>query len=113
VKLIYIAGPYTAEDVYLRRQNILRAERAAREVFRQGYIPVIPHSIGDALETGEKFKHFKHSDWMQKLCLPLLSRCDGIFLIPGWQESKGATIEFNFARENKIPVFDKIERIKF
>ena len=112
-KLIYIAGPYTAADTYRIRRNILRAEHIARVVFTLGYIPVIPHSIGDALDTGSSFKHFQHHDWMQKLCLPLLSRCDGVLFIEGWQNSKGAKVEFSFAQENNMPIFYRAERIRF
>jgi len=112
-KLIYIAGPYTAENTYSLRRNILKAEAAAREVMKHGFVPVIPHSLGDALDTGSKFKHFQHHDWMQKLCLPLLSRCDGLLLIEGWQNSKGSRIEFDFAQTNNMPIFYKPERIRF
>ena len=113
MKLIYIAGPYTTEDIYNLRRNIMRAEKAGREVFKRGHIPVIPHSLGDALDTGKDFKHFRHQDWMHKLCLPLLSRCDGILLIDGWQQSKGARMEFEHAQNNNMPVFYKVERIRF
>lgn len=113
MKLIYIAGPYTAEDIYSLRRNILRAEKAGREVFKAGHIPVIPHSIGDALDTGTDFKHFRPADWMQKLCLPLLKRCDGILLTQGWQNSKGARMEFEFAQNNNMPIFYTAERIRF
>ena len=112
-KLIYIAGPYTAEDIYQLRRNILQAERTGREVFQRGYIPVIPHSLGDAMETGKHFEHFQHQDWMQKLCLPLLSRCDGILMMQGWQQSKGSRMEFEFAQNNNMPVFFSAERIRF
>lgn len=112
--LIYIAGPYTADDTYSLRRNILKAEHAAREVFKHGYIPIIPHSLGDALgNTSHDFKRLSHHDWMQTLCLPLLQRCDGILLIDGWQQSKGARMEKEYALANFKRVFYKPERIRF
>jgi len=47
-------------------------------------------------------------DWnvaMHK-CLEALQLCDAVLLLPCWQDSKGATIERQFAENAGIPIFN-------
>lgn len=37
-------------------------------------------------------------------CLPYVAQCDCIALLPGWEKSDGAQIEYHFARGNKLQV---------
>ena len=46
MKLIYIAGPFTAPTHWQVAQNIRAAEAAGREVALLGHMPVIPHVLG-------------------------------------------------------------------
>lgn len=39
--------------------------------------------------------------------LVLIQRCDVLFLAPGWSKGTGTQIEFEFARENEIPVISE------
>lgn len=37
-------------------------------------------------------------------CLPYVAQCDCIAMLPGWEKSEGAQIEYHFARGNKLQV---------
>lgn len=37
-------------------------------------------------------------------CLPYVAQCDCIAMLPGWEKSDGAQIEYHFARGNKLQV---------
>lgn len=39
---------------------------------------------------------FTHNEYME-LCMLLLSKCDYIYLMKGWEESAGANIEYGYA----------------
>ena len=104
-KHIYIAGPYTAETEVNLYKNIEKAEQAAAEIFHIGHIPIVPHITGFSLSCDEKHADHPHEHWMQNLCLPLLSKCDAIYMLKDWQNSKGALIEHDYARQKGIPIF--------
>jgi hypothetical protein len=44
VKLVYIAGPFTAATPWRVEQNVRRAEEAGLWVAEHGAMPVIPHA---------------------------------------------------------------------
>ena len=41
-----------------------------------------------------------HGEYM-RMSLDMLEMCDAIFLMEGWQESKGCGMEFEYAYEHK------------
>jgi hypothetical protein len=50
-------------------------------------------------------------DWWLGVTMELLSRCDAVFAIPGWETSNGATREVEWARANDKPVFEDIDEL--
>lgn len=97
--LIYVAGPYTAARDKDMNENVSRACDVAADLWALGYTPVIPHV---------NFNHLRHtadySDIMEA-CLAILQRCDGIYMMPGWRDSQGATTEYDFANDRMKIVF--------
>lgn len=104
-KLIYIAGPYTADTEELVKANVRRAEEVGQQVLLRGFIPIIPHKISSHWDTWGILTHWTHDDWLQAFCMPLLLRCDAILLIEGWESSKGATKEKAVAIYNGLAVY--------
>ena len=83
--LIYIAGPITGIEDFKER-----FERAKVEVARLGFEPVSPVDICKPFEdTG------KEEIWLacMKLDIPALLNCHGIYLLRGWENSRGARLE--------------------
>ncbi len=99
MKLIYIAGKYTAPSRCAIQANIQAAREAADAVARMGAFPVTPHLLGQGLEDAgdEQF-------WYDGT-LELMLRCDAIFLVEGWDQSKGAREELTRAKEKGLPFF--------
>ena len=53
--------------------------------------------------TGFFYDEFKYLDGMEH-CFEPLSRCDALWLCDGWQDSRGCTMEYGFAKGKGIPV---------
>ena len=45
----------------------------------------------------------EYKDYM-KTSLAMRDMCDAIFMLPGWQDSKGCAIEFEYAYEHGIHI---------
>jgi hypothetical protein len=100
MKVIYIAGPYRAESEWEVVQNIRKAEQAAVFVWQHGGAALCPHK-NTALFGG--VPGCRDKVWLEGDCEMLL-RCDAVFAIPGWLNSRGARMEEELARMNEIPV---------
>jgi len=94
--VIYIAGPFRAENQWEVQKNIMRAEARALEFWREGFTVLCPHANSCHFQGAAPDEAFLSGD------LEILRRCDAVFLIYGWQNSKGAYAEYIFAREQKI-----------
>lgn len=88
----YLAGPMTGFPEF----NYPAFEAAAKELRGAGYTVVSPHEInhGETLETRGMTK--TPGQYLKAGFIVLLA-CDGIILLPGWQQSRGALAEFNLA----------------
>ena len=93
--LAYVCGPITGiEDL-----NKTEFKVAGKTLERLGYEVFIPHEIFENLNTD----NYTHSDYMRK-CIQVMMKCDIIFTLNDWHNSKGASIEVDLARKLDIPV---------
>lgn len=96
MKLVFIAGPYTAGDV---AQNVRAAIDAADKLMGAGFAVFVPHL--------SHFQHMIHArpyeDWTAN-DNAILEKCDMVFRLPG--HSLGADREVELAESLGIPVFD-------
>lgn len=99
---IYIAGPYSAADRAGVAANIHKAVAVGLEVARAGGMPVIPH----ANTADECFERVQPYDFWIRGTARLLTRCDGLVCVEGWETSKGAVGEHKIAKARGIPIFD-------
>jgi hypothetical protein len=93
VKVIFISGPYRGR----RLANILRARAAARFVWEHGGVALCPH-----MNTAFFDRWAPDAVWIQG-GLELLSRCDALWAIEGWETSAGARIEVGEAERLEMP----------
>jgi len=108
--LVYTAGPIRSKKgLYHIEQNIRRAEGVALELWRMGFAVLCPHAntrhFDGALIDGDETDFFKDADLWLKGDFEMLKRCDLIVMLPGWMDSKGATAEYEYALELRLPVF--------
>ena len=90
---VYISGKITGLE-YQEAYKIF--EDAEKEVKNMGGVPVNPM----------KLEHKPNADWydfMEKDIAELL-RCEGIYMLENWGNSKGARIEYNIAREMDLKI---------
>jgi hypothetical protein len=96
---VYISGPISGIADY--RANFADAEQ---ELTGLGYEVVNPVTVGDALML--RLKREPTYDEYMADDLEELAKCDNILLLDGWENSKGARIEWNKAKELGIdPIY--------
>ena len=107
IKLVYVAGPYTGKTKLERNINIERARFVGMALWKVGFAVITPHLNSIYMDDYEDLppEVYYEGD------LVILERCDAIFMLKGWEDSKGSVIEHTFAKENKIPIFYNMEEI--
>lgn len=87
---VYIAGPMTNKPHFNRPAFFAAAERLAEA----GDIPLNPAVLPDGLSQ---------ADYMT-ICMAMLQRAEGIYLLDGWEGSAGAVAEYHLAYKLQLKV---------
>lgn len=94
-KRIYIAGPMTGHPEH----NFPAFHAAARRLHEAGWEVVNPaDNFGGRTDLPRS--SYLRAD------LVLLLQCDAVAMLPGWETSPGAKLEYLLARQLQLPVFD-------
>jgi hypothetical protein len=95
--IIYISGKYSGDI----DNNIALARKVAIEVWERGHVALCPH-----LNTAhfEEDCDCSYDDYI-KGDLLLIEGCDAILMLPGWQESQGAQVEYEYAEKLGLPMY--------
>jgi nucleoside 2-deoxyribosyltransferase len=103
MKRIYVAGPYSANNVLDLLKNIGRGEKMCSFLFEKGFAPFCPwHDKSYVMDNTEgNFTVQQFYDYS----MAWLEVSDAVLLIDGWEESKGTLVEIERASELDIPVF--------
>lgn len=99
--LIYVAGPYSAPTDEGVDANIEAAGRIAAQLWRMGHAAICPHMNTAKMERW--VEGVTYSDYMRG-DLDMVSRCDAVVMVPGWENSRGAKEEHEYALALKIPI---------
>jgi nucleoside 2-deoxyribosyltransferase len=106
MKRIYVAGPYSADNVLDVLRNIGRGEKVCAELFELGYAPFCPwHDKSyvtdnpDGDFTVQKFYDYSMA-WLEV--------SDAVVLVGDWRKSKGTMKEIERAKELGIPVYTSV-----
>lgn len=104
MKLIYVSGKYTGTPEQVLA-NIRVSELASLKLLNLDWAVLTPHKNTSGYEKFEKqFPNLDYNFFMD-IDVEMLRRCDAIFMLENWVDSRGAKIELDFAIENNIPVF--------
>ena len=95
---IYLSGKITGTTDYMERFATKQ-----KDVESKGYEVINPALIHSYLPKSATWEEY------MSLCYPMINMCDAIYFMDGWEDSKGAKIEYEYAtRVNKAICFKDI-----
>ncbi|WP_257311180.1 DUF4406 domain-containing protein [Geothrix fuzhouensis] len=102
--VLYVSGAISAPTPAGVEGNVRAARAWTTYLAELGYAPICPHTnIQDIGRLG--YEDIMAVDFM------LLGRCDGIFMMPGWEKSPGAVRERTFALGWGIRVYESVDEL--
>ena len=111
MKRVYVAGPYSANNIYDVFENMRKGMRAGVEVFLAGYSPYVPwHDFHHHLmfRDGETLS----VDDYYEMSMAWLVVSDAMLVLPDWLNSKGTVAEVDKASRLGIPIFHSLDDLK-
>jgi hypothetical protein len=104
---IYVAGPLSAANADGIRENVRIASTFAAELQALGHRTFTPH-----LESGHHCTttptDAEYVRWVEDFDYGWIRVCDALFLIPGWEQSKGSRMEREYAEALKLWIFEEV-----
>ncbi len=91
---IYISGKITGLNITIAKYNFYSAQK---HLLLKGLNPINPFDI-------VKYDEDKHWEDYMIECINVLFKCDSIFMLKNWQDSKGARIERHIAAEMGLKI---------
>lgn len=95
VRTIYLAGPMSGLPDY----NFPAFHAAAKRLRSMGYTVINPAEL-DGGDTSKPWDYYMRRD------IPMLLTAEAVAVLPGWEQSRGATLEVTIARALGMPVLD-------
>lgn len=95
LKKVYISGPITGTKDYLEKFEDIETALA---LVHQGVEIINPAKVNANLPKSTTWEEY------MRMSLCMLSMCDGIYMMEGWQQSRGATLEYAYAKGMGITV---------
>lgn len=114
MKRIYVAGPYSADNVLDVLHNIRKGISASANLFKAGYAPFSPWL--DYHYVFEDHNRELTVSQFYEYSIAFLDVCEAVYVLDGWENSKGTLKEIERANSLGIPVFydhfDFVKNIK-
>jgi nucleoside 2-deoxyribosyltransferase len=112
-KAIYIAGrlskneDHSVSDAVQYLYNVSKMMETAQTVKEAGYSVLVP-----ALDLlmGMKFGYKTYDDYFNNN-LVWVAKADAVYLVPTWETSPGTRREMQYAIDNGVPVFDRLDEM--
>ena len=109
MKRVYVAGAYSGNNVIEILQNIGRGEWYSAQIFKLGYSPFVPwHDKDFVIKLWDQELDV---DMFYKYSLTWLEVSDIIFLVPGWEKSKGTLKEIEVANKLGIRIVTELDKL--
>ena len=90
---IYVSGPITGTKDYIARFSI-----ASLRLESKGYSVVNPAMVNAMLPKDTTYDEY------MAMSFAMMDLCDGIYMLDGWENSKGAKMEFERAVKNGLNI---------
>lgn len=101
--VVYVSGPFSTHGN--PEENVKIATEYANKLRDLGFAVISPHNNSGVIPTDMTWELWMEEDYS----LVLMSHA--LFMLPNWEQSKGASIEHRWAKELGIPIFYAIENI--
>ena len=83
---IYISGAITGTTDYMER-----FKAAEEKLWQQGYEVVNPAAVNSMLPESTDYEEYMQMSFL------MMDMCTHIYMMPGWQKSRGANREYGYA----------------
>lgn len=103
--VVYVAGPFRANNSWEVEKNIRRAEELSLSVWLEGMAAICPHANTRFFDGAAPDNIWLTGD------LAILRKCDAVLMTEDYLKSKGACIERQEALQLRIPVFYSLESL--
>ena len=102
--MIYLACPYSHSDPAVRDTRFREANRAAAALMEEGHVVFSPLSMSHPIEAHMDTIH--DTAWWMRIDLAFMEHCTEcvVLALPGWEQSKGVTIERKWFEDRGRPV---------
>lgn len=90
---VYISGAITGTNDYMER-----FQKAENNLKKQGYSVINPARLNSVMGDDAEYEEY------MKISLCMLCICDAIYMLEGWQQSRGANREFGYALARDIMI---------
>lgn len=105
--VIYIAGAVTGvkdyKNIFNRKRQELIESRILKNIIGD-YGVICPH---DFVADGTAWRE------AMAMCLNVVAECGYIYMLPGWEISKGARMEYKFAIEERLMIINYLIEPEF
>lgn len=98
-KVVYIAGPYSADTIWKTKTNIQAAEKLSAQLWMMGAAVICPHINSGFFDGIIPYRSFL------KGYLEVLSRCDFLVVLSTYEDSSGTMKEIDKAKRLGKPVY--------
>lgn len=106
---VYVALPYSHPEHEIREYRYKTAQHYLQHLAEQGIVSMSPVVMCHAIVG----TNIPYQYWVD-LSIHMLKSCTElhVLMLPNWTESKGVTIEIEYAQQNGIPI-KYIEEVKY
>jgi hypothetical protein len=115
---IYIAGAYRPKNVnihaaiQLTQKNVDKAICIANKLIRKGhyiFIPHLSHYVHTHYSCNEDYGYW----WFEEDNTFLEHWATAIFMLPGWENSGGAKLEYEKAKKLGLKIFHQLIEVSY
>lgn len=83
---VYVSGPISGTPGYMQKFG-----EAEAQLTKGGYVVINPAKVNAQLPDS-----LSHAEYM-RISIAMLDMCDVIYLLKGWRDSRGASMEYGYA----------------
>ena len=107
-KRVYVAGPYSSNNIIGCLDNIREGLRVSTEVLLNGLTPFCPWQDFHFQLMLRGDERLAVTDYY-RYSMAWLDVSDAMLVLPGWETSKGTLTEIERAKELNIPMFFSLD----